>query len=189
MYIPGNLDWEKLGNRDPLVSRPLLAVSYAAVVLLALLAPNDILSQSMGLADGVRAIGHIVPSIDGWTQTSQFPEVTALFFAVCWVLAPIQAILAYSMPTLHRQLVEHWQAKRVVRLTLPFVTLLIVPAYLWLALVWGWESPDCVGLCIGKSRAVLGFLGGAIPIGAAFACVVTLVWVRRFREIYSRSAK
>lgn len=71
-----------------------------------------------------------------------------------------------------------------MKLTLPIAIFVILPALIWGAVAVGWETRDCVGICLGKSRVSLALVGPFIPMGAAFGLVAILVWIRRFKETY-----
>ncbi len=184
MYFPGNLDWDSLIKHDPVLARPLISASFVGVVLVGLLAPLDTLSRWPSLAWLVSTVERFVPSISQWAAVSEFPEVTRVFFAVAWVLAPIQAALAYSLPAVHRQMVNHWRSRPAIRMVLPLLVLLILPTLIWAAAFIGWEPRNCIGICLGKSRVALVLLGTFIPMASGFAAVVIAIWVRRFKEIY-----
>lgn len=184
MYIPSNLDWEKLLRDDPVLARPLIPLSFAAAALVALFAPTNVLERHSSLAWFANQMSRAVPSIRQWAVVSEFPEVTQLFFALAWILAPFQAFMAYRLPALHRQMVAHWRAKPAVRWFVPLLVIVILPLFLWGALTLGWETTDCVGVCLGKSRAALALVGGVIPVASALAAVVIAIWLRRFQDIY-----
>jgi hypothetical protein len=184
MYIPGNLDWGKLVRTDPLLSRPLISGSYLSLVLIALLTPKDVLTNSAFLASFAQAVASLVPSINEWAAVSNYPEVTRLFFAVSWVVAPAQGLLAYWLPAVHRQMLTHWRGSLGVRLALPLLTIVMLPIFIWAAVTTGWETQQCVGVCLGRSRAALGFVGAFIPMASGFGCAVIAIWIRHFRDIY-----
>lgn len=74
----------------------LLALAHGGVILLvplnlllALLAPSDVLNRHPALAAYVAGMAHYFPSIDIFMTGARYPEVSGLVFAVAWGVALI----------------------------------------------------------------------------------------------------
>lgn len=68
-------------------------------LMLALLAPRDILSRVPLLDALVGGVAEVIPAVDRFPRVSSFPEVTRLFFAAMWVLFPVATLwFAWRLP-------------------------------------------------------------------------------------------
>lgn len=70
-------------------------MSFVPVLLLALLAPDSVLSAFPALNEYTQILRDIFPAIDRLASVSAFPEVTRLVLSLEWTLLPLQALLYF----------------------------------------------------------------------------------------------
>jgi hypothetical protein len=72
--------------------------SIVSSIVIALFAPNDVLTKHSYMQAYVSIFAQFVPSIDKLAAVSSFPEVTQLVLSVMWSLIPIQIAIFFRNP-------------------------------------------------------------------------------------------
>jgi hypothetical protein len=139
---------------------------WLLAVVLALLAPTDVLDQNASLAALVGFVDRIVPLSD-YTR-SQYPQVSQAYFAIAWLGFPAFLYLFYFWwgglqgGTMAKSRSEFSAAEWLgMVLGIPFFIVLGVTGMLW------YQGQDSRLFAIGSSRAQLGLLGMLVPLSSA----------------------
>jgi hypothetical protein len=129
--------------------------------LVAWFAPLDVLDQSAALRSFTDLMGEIFPPVVGYKKSSKFPQVTALYFSLMFLLGPIWLWkgLTKLQYALIREDAPMWKRPRFVRAS--FV--IVVWGLVWpgLALFGLFFNPgyDFHVVPINSSRFALGMWG------------------------------
>lgn len=176
--------WDVMNRTDTVV-----IISVLIGLLLATLAPRDVLSRFEYLKSYITIMTSIVPSIDDLAVHSVFPEVTSFFFGVMWLLVPIQAIVLYliggglkieNVLVGLRRIVSSTPAAHAALLLL-FLSLVFVPLLIMgqgQEPSKGWLVHEVAMRAMSGSRVALGFLGSLLLAVVAVAIALLMQWVR-----------
>jgi len=129
--------------------------------LVAWFAPLDVLDQSAALRSFTDLMGGIFPTVVGYKKSSKFPQVSALYFSLMFLLGPIW--LWKSLTTLRHTLLRAeariWTLPRFVRA--PLVIVFSGLIFVGLALASFFLNPgyDFHVMPINSSRFALGIWG------------------------------
>jgi len=129
--------------------------------LVAWFAPLDVLDQSAALRSFTDLMGGIFPTVVGYKKSSKFPQVSALYFSLMFVLGPIWfwKTLSISRRTVRQPSGKIWSLPRPLRV--PVVLLLGGALFIGLPAFQLFFNPgyDLHVMPISSSRLSLGIWG------------------------------
>ena len=135
--------------------------------LVAWFAPLDVLDQSAALRSFTEVMGGIFPTVVGYKKSSKFPQVSALYFSLMFLLGPIWfwKSLTTLRHTLFRTDGKIWSLPRLLRV--PLVIFLSGALFIGLPVFQVFLNPgyDLHIMPINSSRASLGIWA---PISTTF---------------------
>ena len=129
--------------------------------LVAWFAPLDVLDQSAALRSFTELMGQIFPPVVGYKKSSKFPQVSALYFSLMFLLGPIWfwKHLSISRHTVRQPSGKIWSLPRPLRV--PLVILLGGALFIGLPAFQLFLNPgyDFHVMSISSSRPSLGIWG------------------------------
>lgn len=157
---------------------PVILVLHVAGVIVAWLAPEDVLEQWPFLDVIVAGVGKVFPLIFGAVEKSKFPDVTALYFALMLAAFPFRLLvgfrLLYAGQAKGRETYERLSmaGKAKVIFGAPFFLLCGI-----FVLVEGYYY-EFNFIPISESRLCLGLVGPLFAGGAHIMCIsLGLSWI------------
>lgn len=170
---------------DSKFAPPIVALGpWALGVIVALVAPDDILSRSSFLKNYTRWFSDIFPYMNRAAAHSAFPEVTLFFHAVMWSIVPIWLGALYLIPSSKMVAIKTQTDRR-------WTLLIGYPLFLWLLIyvshfmMFTSSELTRVEMVMSYSRFGLGLCGTAAYAGGwvAYIYLVT-IWIRRIPALY-----
>ncbi len=143
-------------------------------VLLALSLPDDVLTQNTWLLPWVNFISDLFPYIVRAADHSRFPEVSRVFQAVMWTIAPVWLYLFWMMPMNRSRQVDILVNSRgwyFVRL-IGFVAIAGFGCLTW----FGPHSLTKAEKIVSASRLGLGLVGVPMNSGCTVGALIVLFW-------------
>jgi hypothetical protein len=159
------------------------------LALVALLAPEDVISRYPLLQTYTAACRAVIPGIDRLARVSSFPEVTRLVVSMMWTAVLILAVMYVLKLKVPGDGWEQYSGRR------PYLTLTIIVMALSVvsvAVLYEIEPEDLRGGMLNErvlrglstSRLGLGMITGFFASGMALLLWVLLRWLRDFRTLY-----
>jgi hypothetical protein len=164
-------------------------ISIIPATTVALLAPDNVLSQHPSLDHLTMILRNLLPSIDRLAVVSSFPEVTRLVLAVEWTILPIQTILFIVFRTYAVKVDLLRERRFLIAFGLP----ILVGVFVWcVALLYEVTPTDLQGNLLNESllrsvstsRLGLGIISSIFLSGTALVVGVLLVWARLIPHVY-----
>jgi hypothetical protein len=169
----------------------ILFVSLVPVLIVAFIAPTNVLSSFATLEKFTHIFRDVLPAIDRLATVSSFPEVTKLVLSIEWILVPVQVVLFYLRinPHFNADQARAYGAYWLIGL------FLLLGVSLWSTAIFYDVAPsDLQGGMYGESLlrlastsrlglTIVTSLG--ISVTALFMAVFCL-WIRHLPDIYSR---
>ncbi|WP_244136114.1 hypothetical protein [Burkholderia sp. BCC0506] len=151
---------------------PALLVLHLAGALIAWFAPDDALTRWPYSRIVVESIGEIFPLIFNAIKESEFPDVTAIYFALMLIAAPIRFWVAIRICCWYRDRVVNEYSKfsfvrKIYSVTVVFVFAGLGLFYLFIyGYYFEWNF-----VAISRSRLWLGFIGPLFAGGADITAI------------------
>jgi hypothetical protein len=172
-------------KRIPFAFEAILAGNILLGLMVAVMSPNTVLTDSQILSAFTDFIASFILGIDRLAKVSQFPEVTRFTSAVLWATVPVQA-LAFSYPGVLVPRLEMIKQRKafffLAWLMMPLMTLMLIvasihdptPDLLARKSLYAWAFRN-----VSESRMWLGVFGGLVAcISAAFLSGFFTFWPR-----------
>ena len=162
------------------MSPTLLALHLSGVVI-AWFAPDDALTRWPLLKMAVADLGEIFPLLPDAVKKSQFPDVTAMYFAMMLVAIPVRLLVAIRFCYSYRSRIEHGYSKiSVAKKIYSIVVVLIFMCMGFHSIFVNGYFYEWNFVAISRSRIWLGligpfFAGGAEVIAIAAGVVVIFI--------------
>lgn len=164
-------------------------LSIVPAVFIALLVPENVLSQSPGLEQLTGLFRQFVPAIDRLAAVSKFPEVTRLVLTIEWALFPLQTIL-FVINKSYAVRVDEWRKRRffITSCLLLFASILFWAVFflydLDIADLQGGMFSEWLLRSLSTSRVGLGTISSIFLSGTALIAGLLCVWARFIPQIY-----
>lgn len=177
-------------KRIPFAVESILASSILLGLMVAVISPNTVLTDSPVLHAFTDFMALLIPGIDRLAKVSQFPEVTRFTSAVLWATVPLQALVS-AYPGVYVFRMEIIRQRKLFAficwVAMPLLVLLMASISIQelnpekLArknlFAWGLRS-------VSESRVWLGVIGGAVAYSAAVCIFGFFAWWPRTWAIY-----
>lgn len=164
-------------------------LSIVPAVFIALLVPDNVLSQSPTLEQLTALISQFVPAIDRLAAVSGFPEVTRLVLSIEWTLLPLQTFL-FVINKSYAVRVNEWRRRRffITSCLLLFASVLFWSVfflyYLDISDLQGGMFNEWLLRSLSESRLGLGSISSVFLSGTALIVGLLCVWARFIPHIY-----
>lgn len=160
---------------------PVMMMLHIVGVLIAWIAPIDVLTRYPALRSLVLFIGEIFPVVNSAVERSTFPEVTGLYFSVMYASMPLRVFDGVRFAYFERnytlgKIRASMRSRIEVSIFIPFLLCFGV-----VALTFGRPYYEINVFPISESRFLLGLVGPIFAGGMeAFGMSVGLVWTYIF---------
>jgi hypothetical protein len=180
--------------RNDLIFASAVGVCMVLLVLVAVIAPQDVITRNRFLHNYVALSSSVIPGIQRLAAVSSFPQVTRLVVSLMWTFVPIFTavyLLTLRMPE------SAWANFRQKPFFLTFGMVVMGISVVLFAVLADFTPEDLKGGLLNEtvlnalstSRMGLGLIAGFFSAGIAAMIYAVLIWLLNLPRIYFRSER
>lgn len=166
-----------------------IAVAMLLLVLVAVIVPQDVITQYRFLQDYIAVSGAVIPGIERLAAVSSFPEVTRLVVSLMWTLVPIFTVVYFLKVQVPDVFFVRFRQRPFF---FNFLIVVVAISVVLLAVLFDIAPEDLKGglinetvlRAISTSRMGLGLITGFFSAGIAMMVYVVLMWLLNLPRIY-----